>query len=527
MSNTSPEQVNKSKSTKNWLFTYAPLILLIVLTIYFKFFNLGFSDYQGDEGKAMYDPGHPNISGYLLDQRKGPLQFMTTYLYSLADADYSNYFMARLPFALASALSVLFFYLTTKLFFGRKAAFFATLLFLLNGLFIAFGRIVQYQSYVILFSIMAVYFFALLNFNKKWNPAGLYYGAFFWALGLLSHYDAIFIAPIALYLVGAWVLENKNWKYSAKHLVLAAIIPAIMCSAFYVPYVLNISSSTSSYWQSRISGGDEKISSSIYTFIIYNQKVVLAGYIVFTFLFTAFALFNISNKKILVSLVPFIAWILIPFVFMEVFINVPGTHFYTYLIPLIMLMGAGIAFVLNIRVLRWPFAVLITLFFMLHIAIQSMVYIDNSKVYPWESEKLGPILFESPDKNYHLSLFGFPYSAYWKYSSDFIYTFPLGSTYGTNERETISDIYLPDYVIEKDRPRYYVYVPLKQKIPGEIPKKIKVRLETTIPSVTYRQCTHQDSLNKGVTQYIKEKVIGDVAPFGCTGRVLVEVFNLK
>ncbi len=527
MSTTTVDKEKKTNTLKRWFRSYGPLILLVVLTIYFKFFNLGFSDYQGDEGKAMYDSSHPYISGYLLDQRKGPLQFMTTYLYSMVDPDYSNYFMARLPFAIASAFSVLFFYLTTKLFFGKKAAFFATLLFLLNGLFIAFGRIIQYQSYVILFSIMSVYFFALLNFSKKWNPAGLYYGAFFWALGLLAHYDAIFIAPIAFYLVGSWLLQNKNWKYSAKHLLLAAIIPSILCATFYIPYVLNISKDTSTYWNSRISGGSEKISSSIYTFVLYNQKPVLVGYIIFTFLFTIFALFSVTSKKVLVTLVPFMLWICIPLLFMEGFVNVPGTHFYTYLIPLLMVMGAGIAFILNIKVLRWPMGIAVVAFFVLHTIIQHLVFIDNSKIYPWENENIGPLVFERPSKYYHLSLFGYPYSAYWKYTSEFVYDQPERATYGTNERDTLANIYLPNYQFNKDVPRYYIYVPLKQKIPGEIPNKVKVRIKNAEPILVYRQCTHKDSMSKGFIPFINEKIIGAVSPHGCTGRVLVEVYDIK
>jgi hypothetical protein len=527
MQETPIDTVKKSRLSFNRqkLLSHSAVLTLILLTLYFKFFSLGFSDYQGDEGKALYNPGHPDISGYLLDQRKGPLQFLTTYVYSLFDVDYSNYFMARFPFALASALSVLFFYLTAKLFFGKKAAFYGTLLFLLNGLFIAFGRIVQYQSYVILFSIMSVYFFALLHFSKKWSPAGLYYGTFFWAMGVLAHYDAVFIAPIVIYLVGSWVWQKKNWKYSLKHLLLCSVIPIILCSSFYIPYVLNISSSTSSYWQSRISGGEEKISSSIYTFVLYNQLPVLVGYFIFLIFFTFFALFNVYNKKLLSMLVPFVFWILVPFVFMEVLVNVPGTHFYTYLIPLLMLMGAGIAFALNMKIVKWPVGALIGAFFVVHTVIQHLVYIDNTKFYPWEAESLGPLQFEMPNKDYHLSLFGFPYNNYWKYTKSFMSAYPVGSLYNTNDRESISSIYLPRFVIEKDQPRYYVYTTFKQKIPGEIPKKIKYRINNSEPIQVYRQCTHQELWNKGFVHYFKEKVIGDVTPYGCSGQILVKIFH--
>jgi hypothetical protein len=489
--------------------------------------NLGFSDYQGDEGKAMYNPSISNIGQYLLEQRKGPLQFLTTYTYSLFDADYSNYFMARLPFALVSALSVLFFYKTAFLFFGRKAAFYSTMLFILNGLFIAFGRIVQYQAYVILFSILAVYFFSLMHFKEKWKVAGLYYGALFWALGLLAHYDAVFIFPIAAYLVGIWFINNKNILFSLKHLFLASLLPLLLCGIFYVPYVLNISSATSNYWTSRISGGGEKISSSIYTFVLYNQYFALVGYIALTALFTFFIVFNFNNKKLMLNIVAFLLWLFVPFVFMEIFVNVPGTHFYTYLMPLLMLMGAGIAFVSNIKKVNLILVPLVLLFFTLHGVVQHLVYIDNTKTYPWENENLGPIVFERPSRDYHLSLFGFPYNAYWKYTSNFLIQQPIRDTFASNERDTITDIYIKSYQYNSDNPMYYIYVPNKQKIPGAIPQKIKVRLASNKPIASYKKCTLTDSWNKGFTQFVKEQIIGFTEPSMCTGPVVSEVYKFR
>lgn len=504
-----------------------PFILLFLLAIHFKFVNLGYSDYQGDEGKAMYSPSITNIGQYLMEQRKGPLQFLTTYTYSLFDQDYSNYFLARFPFALASLLSVFFFYKTAKLFFGVRAAYIGTLLFILNGLFIAFGRIVQYQSYVILFSILAVYFFALMHFDSKWKVAGLYYGALFWALGLLAHYDAVFIFPIALYLVGSWIKTNQNIKFTLKHLILASILPALLCGAFYIPYVLNLSDSTSKYWATRISGGDEKISSSIYTFVLYNQYFVLYAYMFFFGLFTVFAAINFNSKKFMMNIFAFVLWVLVPFVFMEFFVNVPGTHFYTYLIPLLMLFGAGIAFITNIQRANLIIIPVFVAFFVLHIVVQHLIFVDNSKVYPWEDESLGIIKFERPNKDYHLSLFGYPYQAYWKDVSAYLAQQPIKDTFSSSEKDSVTDIYIKGYKYTKDLSMYYVYVPSKQKIPGDISSEIKARLQTDKPIISYNRCTLLDSWNKGFTQFVKEQVFGFANPVGCTGPIAVQIYKFR
>lgn len=86
---------------------YIPLFFLVIISIYLRFYNLGYSDYQGDEIKAFYLPEQSQtISDFLLDQRKGPTQFIITYVIKVFDPMYENRFLVRMPFAIASLLSV-------------------------------------------------------------------------------------------------------------------------------------------------------------------------------------------------------------------------------------------------------------------------------------------------------------------------------------------------------------------------------------------------------------------------------------
>ena len=58
-----------------------PLILILFLAGVLRLENLGYSDYQGDEIKAFLDPtGYSNVFEFLINQRKGPGQFLITYL---------------------------------------------------------------------------------------------------------------------------------------------------------------------------------------------------------------------------------------------------------------------------------------------------------------------------------------------------------------------------------------------------------------------------------------------------------------
>jgi hypothetical protein len=88
-----------------------PLFALLIITIWLRIANLGYSDYQSDEIKALWRPasGQSGID-FLYMQMKGPTEFLVTYLFKFFDPTFSNEFLQRLPFALAGILSIYFFY---------------------------------------------------------------------------------------------------------------------------------------------------------------------------------------------------------------------------------------------------------------------------------------------------------------------------------------------------------------------------------------------------------------------------------
>jgi len=54
------------------------VIALFLLAGVLRFVNLGYSDYQGDEIKALYNPKEIKSAQFFLEQRKGPMQFLVT-----------------------------------------------------------------------------------------------------------------------------------------------------------------------------------------------------------------------------------------------------------------------------------------------------------------------------------------------------------------------------------------------------------------------------------------------------------------
>ena len=76
----------------------------------------------------------------------------------------------------------------------------------LSGLLIAFSRIIQYQSFILLFSVVAIYNF--WKFLESEKPINLIVLSIVSGVGLLFHYDALsFIVPVMLIL-----FSTKRYK---------------------------------------------------------------------------------------------------------------------------------------------------------------------------------------------------------------------------------------------------------------------------------------------------------------------------
>ena len=414
----------------------APFILILVVAAALRFINLGYSDFQGDEIKALYNPAPgQSIAEYLFDQRKGPVQFLVTAALKPLNPDYSNQFLMRFPFAVAGFLAVFFFYKLVKFHFGEKVAFYSSFFFATNGFFIAFSRIVQYQSYVILFMVLALYMFSL----KKYV-----WGFFFWALSILSHYDGIFIAPFAFILLIKDIRKKEFWA--------GVFVFVIMLAFFYVPFVFSISDATLSYWRGRVEGTGGKLSSSIYLFRVYQPIYMIHIYIGLTILGVlsscALLLKGLSKN---VKYIFLLLWFLCPLIFLELLVNIPGTHIYTYFVPLFIFVGVGVAFV-ETTIHRFKFipgklrnaAIYFGLFvaFAFTFAQSYQIYVDHKYEYPWENEKFLMFTFPRPSSHFHLSLFGFPYYRHWEEISEYVKTAPTNGYYSTNERDSISRHYV-------------------------------------------------------------------------------------
>jgi 4-amino-4-deoxy-L-arabinose transferase-like glycosyltransferase len=475
---------------------HGALTFLIIIAAILRLFNLGYSDYQGDEIKALFLPGQgQSIWDFLLVQRKGPLQFVITWAVKLVNPSYDNQFLVRLPFALAGVISVYFFYKLVKEHFGNRISFYATLFFLTNGFLIAFSRIAQYQSLVIMFMLGALYFLTLASAKKEFETKGIILGFLFWALSLLSHYDGVFIAPFFAYLIYKWWISSGLKKRNKIRILgISGLLFSVILASFYLPFILSLTDKTLDYWEGRLTGEvSGKISSSMYLFSVYQPIYVVHFYKILAVLgvllsvasfvtkksrvkqfLEKMSIMTISNRKALLAL---IAWIVPAVVFMEKIVYIPGTHIYVYLIPLFIFLAFGIYLVENLmkeivgkNIGRSVFIYGVIVLFTFIYAQSYAVFVDNSVEYPWREEKFFLWTFPRPNAIYHLSMFGFPYYRNWEGIRDYLKSSTLEPTiaaYSTNERKALARYYIN---LEKssDKAGIYIYIKNPQSFTNEI-----------------------------------------------------------
>ena len=447
--------------TRHW-----PLLALCLITVWLRLANLGYSNFQGDEIKALAQPttGQSGLT-FLLEQRKGPIQFLITRLIYLINPSNHSEFVNRLPFALAGVLAVLIFYAFLKLHTDKTTALFAALFMATNGLFVALNRIVQYQAFLLFFSTTTLYAFSLAVYKPAWKIKGIYFGFVFLVLAVFSHYDGIFITPMVAYLLFRWYRNNREQSKADRlwRIGVPAVTGVLILAAYYLLLLRSASPDTQSYWLVRLFGIDQggQISSSVVTFQIYNPLFVLPIY---------FALGLCSLLEIRKAL-PFLGWFLALWAPMELLSNDPGTHIYTYILPVCVLAGLGLkkctdtlrkiapGWIGNGSGLVLPILLFGGLFGLSH-----LIFVDHSPEYPWEARGLFIWKIERPGDEYKLWLFGFPYFRHWREIGDFITSSAgEGAKYLTNEKETIAEYYLPP-LSRSANPDIYIHISHPQSL---------------------------------------------------------------
>jgi len=444
------------------------IIFLLILTSFLRLHNLGYSDYIGDEHKAFLIPEDGQTArDFLIQQRKGPMQYLFSYIPRLVIGDFNNELAERIPFALISIASVYVFYLfIKKITSSFSISIFASFLFMVNGFIVGFGRIAQYQNLNLFFSLLSLYYYSDLLFKDKKIIKSTLLGTTFWCFSILSHWDGVFILPVVIWLFIKFLI-NKDFspKYKIKTILYNLFLGSALLLPFMIPYIdfHTRNSVSEDYFSRRVGFGYSNNK-------LYKMFIDLYNPFVTFWLMVFLGLLGILKFK---KSGIFTAWFLFSYFIFEIFVRKPGTHIYNFLIPVFVLCGFGFHFLIqkakkrNFRIILYCLFAFISIF----LYFQSyLIFADHRKEYPWEREEFltfnkGCDIFQNfcerynipkmviRTKGYHynyqgqkLPLFGFPHSRDWKEINDFVNEKnslrekPLG--YSSNEDGTVTNWYM-------------------------------------------------------------------------------------
>lgn len=430
--------------------------LLILLSAILRFPQLGYSHFYGDETKTLYIDKTQVASDFLLSQRKGPMQFIVVWFMEKVTGGHSE-FWVRLPFAFAGVLSVLALYLLTRKLFGKRAAVISSFLYTASGFSVAFSRIAQYQSFLVLLGLLSVYFFIKGFENKKY----FLISSLLFAISFLFHYDTVFyLVPI---LILSYLYAGKDRSH-LKTILINFILPAVfVCAVFYIPYFINghFYNETFGYLTRRFSGKDYLPNNSFYTFLVYNPTFLALVPFLFSLLYFIFGKGKFYRLM-------FLAWFAVPFIVFQVLFKNPGTHILNYFLPFYIVSGAGFTVIFDKLKTRTFYAFPVLAFIYLFL-LSAYIYIPFfSSGYPWISDKFPLSNLSQANKSFNLFLYGFPYNRGWDQMR--IYFLSQKGVRGlyTNDNETMAHYYLKEFSYTPPGPnflpQYYIDVLNNQEI---------------------------------------------------------------
>jgi len=432
------------------------LTVLLVGSLALRFINLGYSDYIGDERKALLIPHKDqSVQEFLLSQRKGPMQFFVSYIPYLITGDYYNELATRLPFAALSVVSLFVFFLIVKKVSGDShTAFLAAFLLSVNGFIVGFGRIAQYQNLNMFFSFLAVYLYLNLLSDSRYKYLSSIVGTVCWVLSVLSHWDGAFILPPVVLIFTKFLLQKATsvW-HKITIITVNFVVGTVLFGLFFVPYVNNSLQNNLGYLNKRIGlPGTAEVP------VIYHIKPLIDLYNPFLTFWFYVALLVVGLvlwlRKKEWSLGFFVAWFIPVFSYFILFFKLPNTHIYNFLIPVTAIIGITLRRLYVDYIVGTKFRkayVYISVALLLFFFYQSFViFVDHSKEYPWEQKRI--LIFKTPAHDKYLvgkillAPFGFPHERYWKEISMWINeqntTRGENFCYETNEDKTVSETYM-------------------------------------------------------------------------------------
>jgi len=271
-----------------WPWIAIALLVVLAVTGFLRLTSLGYAEFHGDEARSVLRAAAV-IQGYedvLFLHRKAPAEILVpAAVFSLAGRlDEAS---ARVLFTVANLGALAGVFLLGWRMFGSVAGFAAALLLAVDGYFIAFSRFVQYQSIVLLLSVLVVMIAYRVYRHPRALTGYLTLAAILVATGLLCHYDALLaLLPAGFLLAAAVWTRRVPWQQMLRALAPGLIAGTGIVALFYAPFMAhpNFQSTLHYLWSGRIHGrldfpynnlSDFFLRSSIYSSTYYVVLMIM------------------------------------------------------------------------------------------------------------------------------------------------------------------------------------------------------------------------------------------------------------
>lgn len=429
------------------------IIVILSLAIFFRIYNIGYSTFQGDEAVIvdLTSLTFQDFAFTLKSQLKGPGQYLVAYLAQYINSPNAE-LAFRLPFVLASILYTLIFtYIAYKI--NKKNYYIACIVFLFSGLIIGLSRIVQYQSFVILFTCINVLMYKL--YVEKHKIIWIFLIAIFSIVGGLFHFDAL----VVVFAIFISLVKLKRYKDS---IILAfSILIGYLTTWLSIYPISSLKTMLSYIVESRISQGStiESLIFSARLMMLYHPTeflIVSGALVIFYFVMLLRNSLSTEDSEHKNHFEVFInIYFFTVFIFYFLIMQKPLTHIYNIILPLSFLAMYGFKYLSKyLRVITTSIMVISVLSF------NYFVFIDPTYEYPFEDDYHIFGKLSSIDKLKKLEgIFGFLYKRdYNKIKQDIQAYNPNIKNFESNEKAKITNYYLKSFNRKAQAPYYYIYI---------------------------------------------------------------------
>ncbi|MBN1978765.1 MAG: glycosyltransferase family 39 protein [Anaerolineae bacterium] len=477
-----------------WRGGWAWLLVAVLIAAALRVVNLGYAEFQGDEAAVLVRAAQAleGDEAAVFQHKKGPAE-LAVVMAGWRLTGMTGEWMARLPFAWAGVLGVAAVFLCGRRLGRPHAGGIAACLLAIEGFFVGFGRIVQYQSLV--FALGTLGLLCLFAYRERGRGGLVIAGAAFFACGMLAHYDAMLALPAGLLLVAArlWRDRQTGWR-ALVPIVIAALVGLALLGLFYVPLLRSSYAGDTSYYLSgRIgSGFYNHLESTFELSAVYDavyllavMGLALAGQIAVTWgrwrrvgLALAVALLALAVTGLVLperwvvgertlAWIPFAIllagavlaprqtageralwlWLAVPALFYLFLVALPLTHIHTAFPAWALLAGVGLAglgrwLASKSRIALRFVAVGGVVVYVLCGCYAVMMFVNHIPEYRRTfPQSRNPVYWTPYEQMPEAGFFGFPYRAGWKVVGHLIDEGVLVGTYDSNEEQEITDYY--------------------------------------------------------------------------------------